>query len=67
MDSLIHHKILVLWTDFVDMDREVFIKTQAQTLPQKEETTKSNVGRNQEGEGKAKEQEAEHKVEEAKG
>lgn len=32
MDALIHLRNLFLWRDFVDMDRDVFIETQAITL-----------------------------------
>jgi len=41
MDALSHLRNLVLLTDFVDMDREIFIQTQAITH---EETSASSIG-----------------------
>ena len=59
MNALRHPKSPVLWTGFMDMDREVFIKTQTQTLFQHEETKKCIVRGKQEEEGEVEEKEEE--------
>jgi len=41
MDYLSHFRIHVLWTEFVDMDRETFIETQSITPG---ETPYSSIG-----------------------
>lgn len=57
MDDINHLKYPMLWVDFVDMDMEVFIKTQALNSPQQEETlTSSTRGREE------KEEERENKT-----
>lgn len=50
MNFLIHLSSLVLSVDFLDMDREAFIETQALILTQQEETPKYSVGRRKERE-----------------
>jgi len=57
MDALIHLRNPILWNNFVDMDKEAFIETQAIT-PQ--ETRASSIGGRG---GKTKEEEVE-KIEE---
>lgn len=43
MDALSHLKNPVLWAEFLEMDREAFIETQALTSTQQEETPTSSI------------------------
>ena len=60
MDALIHLRKLVLLTNFVDMEREIFIETQAITLGEiAASSTRGRGGKiEEEEEGETKEEEA---------
>jgi len=53
------------WNDFVEMDREAFIDTEAKSLEKHEDTTKSSVVK-EGGEHEEEVEEEEEKVEEKK-
>lgn len=58
MDSLIRLRNPLLWIDFVDIHREIFIETQAITSTWQEETPTSSItGREKKEEAKTKKEE----------
>jgi len=57
MDALIHLRNPLLWTDFVDIHREIFIETQAITSTWQEETPTSSIRGREKEEAKTKKEE----------
>lgn len=64
LNALGHLKNPMLWTNFVDMEKESFIETQGQHLREHENTTKYSVAK--EEVEKEEEEENEEEVEEKK-